>query len=62
MYMVSLVVSRLVISIQCYARTAFILLYIGMHQRIVYTDNILPRSASANSPSIKLSNAEQYVA
>ena len=27
-----------------------------------YTVNVLPRSASANSPSIKLSHAEQYVA
>ena len=52
------------------ARTAFILLCIGIKMEILnsatysrlYTDNILPRSASANSPNIKLSHAEQYVA
>jgi hypothetical protein len=53
------------------ARTAFILLYIGIKTEIlikfyniyiVYTDNILPRSASVATISIKLSQAGQYVA
>ena len=57
----------------CYldARTAFTLLCIGIkmdilnsatYSIVLITDNILSRSASANSPSIKLSHAEQYVA